>query len=129
FDLSKYPVINRKQPEGELGPKQYKRYHVNGSYVSPMALPGTPNAQYTATGLEHNEYGSPAYTPAAHMAGTEKRWRKLEPLKASREYVRHFGADQAKIGLLCWGTTAGPCRGAVHLAAQEGIPVSMLQVQ
>lgn len=129
FDLSKYPVIDRKQPQGDLAPKEYKRYHVNGSYVSPMALPGTPNAQYTATGLEHNEYGSPAYTPEAHIAGTEKRWRKLDPLKASHEYVRHFGPERARVGLLCWGTTAGPCRGAVHLALQEELALSMLQVQ
>lgn len=129
FDLSKYPVIERKQPRGDLAPKEYKRYYVNGSYVSPMALPGTPNAQYTATGLEHNEYGSPAYTPEAHIAGTEKRWRKLDPLKASREYVRRFGPERARVGLLCWGTTAGPCRGAVHLANQEELPLAMLQVQ
>jgi 2-oxoglutarate ferredoxin oxidoreductase subunit alpha len=129
FDLSKYPVIDRKQPEGALAPKEYKRYHVNGSYVSPMALPGTPNAQYTATGLEHNEYGSPAYTPEAHIAGTEKRWRKLDPLRASREYVRRFGPERARVGLLCWGTTAGACRGAVFLAAQEDLPLAMLQVQ
>ena len=129
FDLAKYPVIERTQPEGELQPKQYQRYHVNGSYISPMALPGTPNGQYTATGLEHNEYGNPAYTPAAHVQMTEKRWRKYEALRHSHEYVRHFGSDSAKIGLLCWGTTAGPCRGAVFLADQEQLPLAMLQVQ
>lgn len=129
FDLAKYPVIERKQPEGELQPKEYKRYYVNGSYISPMALPGTPNGQYTATGLEHNEYGNPAYTPAAHTRMTEKRWRKYEALRHSREYVRRFGSERARVGLLCWGTSAGPCRGAVFLAAQEEIPLAMLQVQ
>jgi 2-oxoglutarate/2-oxoacid ferredoxin oxidoreductase subunit alpha len=129
FDLSKYPVIERKKPLSELKPKEYARYHVNGSLVSPMALPGTPNGQYTATGLEHNEFGNPAYTAEAHIQMTEKRWGKYEALKSSREYVRHFGPARAKVGLLCWGTTAGPCRGAVHLAAMEEIAVSMLQVQ
>lgn len=129
FDLAKYPVINRITPEGELQPKQYKRYYTNGSYVSPMALPGTPNGQYTATGLEHNEYGSPAYSPEAHMQMTEKRWRKYEPLRHSHAYVRHFGPERARVGLLCWGTTAGPCRGALFLAAQEELPIAMLQVQ
>jgi 2-oxoglutarate ferredoxin oxidoreductase subunit alpha len=130
FDLAnKYPVINRKTPEGELQPKQYKRYYVNGSYVSPMAVPGTPNGQYTATGLEHNEYGAPAYTPEAHVQMTEKRWRKYEALRHSHEYVRRFGPERARVGLLCWGTTAGPCRGAIFLAAQEELPIAMLQVQ
>lgn len=129
FDLAKYPVIERTQPEGELKPKEYKRYYVNGSYVSPMTLPGTPNGQYTATGLEHNEYGAPAYSPEAHVQMTDKRWRKYEALRHSHEYVRHFGPAKAKVGLLCWGTTAGPCRGAVFLADQEQLPISMLQVQ
>jgi 2-oxoglutarate/2-oxoacid ferredoxin oxidoreductase subunit alpha len=129
FELAKYPVINRRTPQGELQPKQYKRYYVNGSYVSPMAAPGTVNGQYTATGLEHNEYGSPTYTPEAHVQMSEKRWRKYEALRHSHEYVRHFGPERAKVGLLCWGTTAGVCRGAVFLAAQDDLPVSMLQVQ
>lgn len=129
FDLSKYPRVERLEPDHALQPGEYQRYHVNGSYVSPIARPGTANAQYTATGLEHNEYGNPAYTPDYHVMMTEKRWRKYEPLKRSHEYVRRFGPERARVGILCWGTTAGPARGAVYLAEQEGLPVSMLQVQ
>jgi 2-oxoglutarate ferredoxin oxidoreductase subunit alpha len=129
FDMAKYPVINRVQPEGELAPKEYQRYHINGSYISPMAVPGTLNANYTATGLEHNEYGNPAYTPEYHIMMSEKRWHKLDALKSSREYVRRFGDPHAKIGIICWGTTAGACRGAIRLASQEELPLAMLQVQ
>lgn len=129
FDMAKYPVVDRLQPAGELQPKAYQRYMVDETYLSPMALPGTPNGQYTATGLEHNEVGNPAYTPEAHVQMSEKRWRKFEPLRHSHEYVRRFGAERARVGLLCWGTTAGPCRGAVFLAEQEGLPLAMLQVQ
>jgi 2-oxoglutarate ferredoxin oxidoreductase subunit alpha len=129
FDMGKYPVIERAQPAPPQAPKEYQRYKVNGSFISPMALPGTPHAQYTATGLEHNEYGNPAYTPEAHIKMTEKRWRKFDPLRSSHEFVRRFGSPNAKVGIICWGTTAGPCRGAVILAEQEEIPVAMLQVQ
>ncbi|MEI7770257.1 MAG: 2-oxoacid:acceptor oxidoreductase subunit alpha [Chloroflexales bacterium] len=128
FDLEQYPVVNRVQPEGELAPKAYQRYHMNGSYISPMAVPGTLNANYTATGLEHNQYGSPDYTSENHVMMSEKRWHKLDALKSSREYVRRFGAPDARVGILCWGTTAGSCRGTIHLAMQEEIPVAMLQV-
>jgi 2-oxoglutarate ferredoxin oxidoreductase subunit alpha len=130
FDMAKYPVVDRLAPQGELQPKEYRRYAVDGaSFISPMARPGTPNAQYTATGLEHNEYGNPAYGPAEHVQMSEKRWRKYEPLRHSREFVRRFGSDRAKVGLLCWGTTAGVCRGAIFLAQQQDIPLAMLQVQ
>ncbi|MBX0330341.1 2-oxoacid:acceptor oxidoreductase subunit alpha [Oscillochloris sp. ZM17-4] len=129
FDLAKYPVLNRAQPEGDLQPKEYQRYHINGSFVSPMALPGTLNANYTATGLEHNEFGSPAYTPENHVMMSEKRWRKYDALRSSRAYVRRFGDPIAKVGIICWGTTAGAARGAIHLARQEELPLAMLQVQ
>ncbi len=129
FDMAKYPVVNRKQPEGELQPREYQRYHINGSYISPMALPGTPNASYTATGLEHDELGSPAYTPENHILMSEKRWRKYDALRSSRAYVRRFGDPSAKVGIICWGTTAGAGRGAIHLARQEELPLAMLQVQ
>jgi 2-oxoglutarate ferredoxin oxidoreductase subunit alpha len=129
FDVAQYPVVDRHTPHDDLQPKEYKRYYVNGSYVSPIAVPGTANGQYTATGLEHNEYGSPAYTPEAHIQMSDKRWRKYEALRHSHDYVRHFGPERAKVGLLCWGTTAGVCRGVIFLAAQEELPISMLQVQ
>jgi 2-oxoglutarate ferredoxin oxidoreductase subunit alpha len=122
-------VVDRNTPHSELQPKEYKRYYVNGSYVSPIATPGTPNGQYTATGLEHNEYGEPAYGSDTHVQMSEKRWRKYEALRHSHAYVRHFGPERAKVGLLCWGTTAGVCRGAIFLAEQEKLPISMLQVQ
>jgi 2-oxoglutarate ferredoxin oxidoreductase subunit alpha len=60
---------------------------------------------------------------------SEKRWRKYEPLRHSHDYVRHFGPERAKVGLLCWGTTAGVCRGTLFLAAQQDLSISMLQVQ
>lgn len=130
FDMANYPVIERLAPQGELEPKAYQRYAVaDGNYISPMALPGTANGQYTATGLEHNEYGHPAYTPEYHVQMSEKRWRKYDDLRHSHAYVRRFGAEKAKVGLLCWGTTAGVCRGAIFLADQEQLPLAMLQVQ
>jgi 2-oxoglutarate ferredoxin oxidoreductase subunit alpha len=129
LNYSAYPVIERLTPPADLPADQYKRFELTESGISAMALPGMPGFNYTASGLEHNEHGDPAYTPKAHVEMTDKRWRKFEPLKASREYVRRFGSEQAKVGVLCWGTTAGPARGAVQMAIDEGLSVAVLQVQ
>jgi 2-oxoglutarate ferredoxin oxidoreductase subunit alpha len=129
IDYSKYPVVERDQPAGTLAPKEYQRYAITENLISPMAQPGTANAQYTATGLEHNEFGNPAYSPEAHVQMTEKRWGKFAPLQHSHAYVRRFGAAKAKVGVICWGTTAGPARGALQLAEQEGLDVALLQIQ
>ncbi|WP_129626203.1 2-oxoacid:acceptor oxidoreductase subunit alpha [Candidatus Oscillochloris fontis] len=129
FDLSQYPQVNRLRPEGDLEPKQYKRFAKTDNYISPMAAPGMLNANYTATGLEHNEFGSPASTPEAHTTMSKKRWEKLAPLKASRAYVQRFGSPKAKVGIICWGTTAGACRGALRVAHKAGHDLAVLQLQ
>jgi 2-oxoglutarate ferredoxin oxidoreductase subunit alpha len=107
--------------------EDYRRYRLTENGVSPMAIPGMPGRQFTATGLEHNEYGAPHMTPATHKAMTEKRYRKV--LEASREpgYVRRFGLPQAKVGIVCWGSTTGAAREAIGRAVAKGYPVAALQ--
>jgi 2-oxoglutarate/2-oxoacid ferredoxin oxidoreductase subunit alpha len=129
FTSDLYKVVDRKRAAGPFAAGEYHRYAVTDDFISPVALPGTPNAQYTSTGLEHNSFGSPVYDEYHHMLMTEKRWKKYEPLKRSQQFVRRFGAERAKVGIICWGTTAGPARGGVFLAQQMGIDVAMLQVQ
>ena len=64
------------------------------SGISPMAIPGTPGAAYTADGLEHNERGTPSSQAADHLAQLDKRARKLAQLdpgdagRASRARAR-----------------------------------------
>jgi len=129
FSSDLYAVVNRKRAEGPFEMGAYHRYAITDDFVSPVALPGTPNAQYTSTGLEHNTFGSPVYDEQHHMLMTEKRWKKYEPLKRSQQFARRFGAPTARVGILCWGTTAGPARGALFLAKQMGIELALLQVQ
>jgi len=103
--------------------KNYKRYKVTDDGVSPIARPGTPGGQFTATGLEHTEEGRADYTPATHMRMTEKRFRKLEVLSAALEKnpVEYHGSPDAKIGVIGWGSTEGAIRDARYLAEAKGI--------
>ena len=55
----------------------YRRYALTENGVSPMAIPGTAGATYTADGLEHNERGTPSSQAADHAAQMDKRARKL----------------------------------------------------
>ena len=69
-----------------------------------MSVPGQPDGQYTATGLEHSERARPRYDEATHSQMTEKRFRKLEAARlhapsrcatATRraDRHRHLGLD------------------------------------
>src|SRR5690606_1398618 len=51
----------------------YKRYALAANGVSPMAIPGTPGAQYTADGLTHTERGTPTSSAADHQIQLDKR--------------------------------------------------------
>ncbi len=114
---------------GGSGDREYLRYKITESGVSPMSLPGMPGGQYTAEGLEKAESGAPIYTPEAHIRNFEKRARKLA--NALQDYeawqmYETFGALDAPVAIVGWGSTIGPVKEAVLRAASEGMHVAVL---
>jgi 2-oxoglutarate ferredoxin oxidoreductase subunit alpha len=132
-DPNLVPVVERIRPS-EADAKDYARYRLTESGISPMGVPGLDPTPFTATGLEHDEYGAPNYTPAMHTAQLDKRGRKfeiaadalcgLEPPLGCVNYG--VPEEKAEVGVLAWGSTAGVVREAVEEMAAEGYPVSAL---
>ena len=99
-----------------------------------MGMPGFDPTPFTATGLEHDEYGAPNYTPALHTAQLDKRGRKFEivaealcSLEAPLGCVTYGVPEEiAEVGVLAWGSTAGVVRETVEGMAAEGYPVAAL---
>jgi 2-oxoglutarate ferredoxin oxidoreductase subunit alpha len=118
-DLSTIPVENRATPNGDAGDKRYQRYELTDSGVSPMAIPGGPGA-YVSTGIEHDELGHPGYTPELHIAMQDKRFKKLDPLRELGR-VTVSGPEQAKVGILGWGSTEGAAVEAAEILRERGI--------
>lgn len=111
------------------GEREYLRYKITESGVSPMSLPGMPGGQYTAEGLEKAESGAPIYTPEAHTRNFEKRARKLANAiqdYAAWEMFETFGDLDAPVAIVGWGSTIGPVKEAVLRAQREGMPVAVL---
>jgi 2-oxoglutarate ferredoxin oxidoreductase subunit alpha len=132
-DADLVPVVERLRPlKGDA--QDYKRYKLTDSGISPMGVPGFDPTPFTATGLEHDEYGAPNYTPEMHTAQLDKRGHKfevaadalcgLEPPLGCASYGVPEG--QAVVGVLAWGSTAGVVREAVDEMAAEGYPVAAL---
>jgi 2-oxoglutarate ferredoxin oxidoreductase subunit alpha len=117
-DLSKIAVENRLTAAG-AGDKRYARYELTESGVSPMAIPGGPGA-YVSTGIEHDELGHPGYTPELHQSMQDKRFKKLDPL-AELSRVTVSGPEQAKVGILGWGSTEGAAIEAAEILRERGI--------
>lgn len=99
-----------------------------------MAVPGFDPTPFTATGLEHNEYGAPNYTPEMHTAQLDKRGLKFEVVADALCGLEpplgciSYGVPEAeaRVGVLAWGSTAGVVREAVEEMAAEGHPVAAL---
>jgi len=109
-----------------LAEGRYHRYAQSENGVSPMSYPGIADADYIASGIEHNELGYPVSDVDIHRRMHAKRYKKLDFIKEELKFMRHYGDPQARIGILCWGSSKGPARQAMLQAEAEGIATRML---
>jgi 2-oxoglutarate ferredoxin oxidoreductase subunit alpha len=107
----------------------YKRYLVDASGVSPMAIPGTPGAAYTADGLTHNERGIPTSGAADHRAQLDKRDRKLAQVDYGARWADIEGDGAETIAVVTFGSTTGAVREAIARARDDGIRVRLISVR
>jgi len=127
-DLTRVPRWERIMPDVSTN-GQYARYAITETGVSPMAIPGVPHKAYMSTGIEHNEWSDPTYTPENLQAMKSKRFRKLQHLgeQYAEQFVRVWGEpDGADVGIIGWGSTEGVIREAIQLAQQEGVKAAAL---
>ena len=120
-DTSKVELWERRTSAGLNG--DYKRYAYTDDSVSPMGIPGEEGGQYVATGIEHDEYGHPGYTPAIHTGMQTKRWAKLAPLANGLARHELYGDEQPEIAVIGFGSTYGPVREAVAAMRERGLSV------
>jgi 2-oxoglutarate ferredoxin oxidoreductase subunit alpha len=90
----------------------YRRYRVTESGVSPRAVPGHPNAVWTTTANEHDEFGAVEEDAANRAAQVDKRGRKLAGIAQDVPGPVSYGPLNTDLTLVCWGSTYGPLREA-----------------
>lgn len=105
----------------------YLRYQHTADGISPRAVPGHPNAVYSATSDEHPESGHIDSESAANRTAMHaKRLRKLQTALADIRPPLTYGPDEAEVTLIGWGSTYGAIREAVDRANAAGARVKML---
>jgi 2-oxoglutarate ferredoxin oxidoreductase subunit alpha len=92
----------------------YRRYLDTSDGVSPMAIPGIAGGMYQTNGLEHDEVGRPNSGFVMHEKMNAKRYRKIESIAKKYKLYRKLGAENPDLGILCWGSSAGPVREAIE---------------
>ncbi len=111
----------------EPNAKDYKRYALTDSGVSPMAVPGMAGITYTADGLEHNERGTPSSQASDHLAQLDKRRRKL----ASIDYGDYWAdvEGDGELAVITFGSCTGPVREAFARAQNDGLNARLVSLR
>jgi 2-oxoglutarate ferredoxin oxidoreductase subunit alpha len=118
-------LIERQRPT-EKERERYNRFRLTETGISPISHPGMKGGNYLASGIEHNEHGSPTAGGEMHDRMNEKRLRKFNPLKQRRDLFIMDGSADAPVGLISWGSVAGLAIEAFQIAVTQGLKVKLL---
>jgi 2-oxoglutarate ferredoxin oxidoreductase subunit alpha len=114
-----HEIRQRRVPAPSEG-SDYHRYAETHDGVSPMSAPGMTGGIYQTNGLEHDETGRPSAMFAVHERMNAKRTRKMAAIADAYRLFRRFGATDPELGILCWGSSAGPVREAIEILKRNG---------
>ena len=118
--------------EADVQGKEYRRYQITESGVSPRLPLGTPNKVFWNTGDEHDEFGHISEEPAMRTRMYEKRMKKLETADKEipvQERVNFFGDLDAPATVVSWGSPKGAVLEAMERLRQEGYKLNFIQVR
>lgn len=104
----------RLRREEEI-PADYKRYALNDSGISPLAVPGKGEGLVVADSDEHDEEGHIIEDAETRCRMVEKRWSsKLTSLRKEINPPELYGSENPSVVLAGYGSTYGVMREAVN---------------
>jgi 2-oxoglutarate ferredoxin oxidoreductase subunit alpha len=104
----------------------YKRYPLTGDGVSPLTFPGLSAALVKADSDEHDEEGKIAEDPSLRARMVDKRRNKIALLQKEAVSPTFYGAREAAVFILCWGSTKHIVKEAAEKLTDEGYPAGVL---
>ncbi|WP_245434201.1 2-oxoacid:acceptor oxidoreductase subunit alpha [Pseudolabrys taiwanensis] len=114
----KRPAPLKRRLNGAAASKPFKRYAIGGDPVTPMPLPGTPQHEWVAEGLSHNEAGLPASGAGPHVAQINKRAKKIARFDPGAYWGETWGTGDTVV--LAIGSTIGAAREAARRLSAAG---------
>src|SRR5438094_5015832 len=116
--------------------KDFRRYQITESGVSPRALPGTKGFQFIGATDEHMESGElisdvlsglPEFVEERRKMH-EKRMRKLDGLRKDTPRPEIWGPKNADLTVILWGSTWGAAHEAIlQVQEKEGLKANSLE--
>ncbi len=119
-------IINRKKPDCD--PSEYLPYKIDDTLIPAMANFGE-GYRYHVTGLVHDETGFPTNDTKQidrmlHRLNTKLDKYKNEIIKYESEFT-----EDAKVGIISYGSSARSARNALKKAREAGMPAGMMRLQ
>ncbi|MEM3610029.1 MAG: 2-oxoacid:acceptor oxidoreductase subunit alpha, partial [Candidatus Anstonellales archaeon] len=104
----------------------YKRYLITDSGISPRIIPGQKNGMHVDSSYEHDETGYTTENEIEREKQVLKRARKLDSLSEVITAPKIYGNPNAKVAVVCWGSTKMPAQEAIKILKKEGIDVAVV---
>lgn len=124
FDISNIRINRHLLDEKEARAlKEYRRYKITDSGVSPRAIPSFFGLEVVADGHEHDEYGHITGDAEIRKKMVDKRSRKMEGLAREMGHPQRMGDQKGDLLLVGWGSTYGPMAEAIEILDGHGISV------
>ena len=126
FDLSAVQPVYPAEVHDWESNKNYQRYKVTESGVSPRLLPGLSKALVAADSDEHTPDGHITEDLVAALEMTNKRMRKTDLIREQVIPPDFYGDDRPDLLMVCWGSSLGAVREAADLLRKRDRSVGVL---
>jgi len=128
FKIDRGAVLTEKDLEG----KEYKRFRLTETGVSPRVMLGTKGGVHWYTGDEHNETGHISEEPLNRRLMMEKRMKKLDLVEKevpAEDKLKFFGDPNSENVVVSWGSPKGAIIESIDLLKQEGFSLGFVQMR
>jgi len=125
-DEKNLKLENRKTPT--VDPEDYLPFKADDDLVPPMAVFGS-KYQFYATGLTHDERGYPSDKENVQIELVNRLQNKILHNADKIIDVERIELDDAKIGVIAYGTPSRSAKKAIKDARKEGIKAGLLRLK
>jgi 2-oxoglutarate/2-oxoacid ferredoxin oxidoreductase subunit alpha len=120
FDFNKVEINRYLSDSVYMGDKEYKRYEINETGISPRIIPGKVFGKtVTVDSDEHDETGHIIESAEMRTNMVDKRMRKLDLLRKELIEPEFMGDKEFEVLILAWGSLYGPLKEAISILNQN----------
>lgn len=111
-----------------IGAREFGRYAVTPSGISPRTIPGQEGGRHVALGNEHDAVGYEIEDPEGRIDQVQKRKWKLQSFDPHSLGFKHRGPENPDTLIIGWGSTYGALAEAYRELSLAGERVAHLHI-